>query len=428
MSIYKNLNLSDLDNIFKKYNVDNDNINEIVKNIIKDVKLNKDEALIKYTKKFDNVDISNFLVTEEEINEAYNSTSKSFIKVLELARKRIENYHKLQVQKNTFKNDENGIILGQIITPIEKVGLYVPGGTASYPSTVLMNSIPAKIAGVKELIMVTPPNKENKISKEVLSAAKIAGVDKIYKVGGAQAIAALAYGTNQIPKVDKIVGPGNIFVATAKKLVFGDVNIDMIAGPSEVLIILDDSARIKFVAADLLAQLEHDKLAKGIAICKDEETAIEIEKEVYKQFEKLKRKDILNESIKNNLIIIIEPDINKAIEFSNYIAPEHLELCIYDPAAYLNQVKNAGSIFLGNYTPEVLGDYLSGTNHTLPTNKTARFSSALSVDDFIKKSSVSYFTKDALKRFKNELEEFALVEGLDAHKNSASIRFEDENE
>ncbi len=402
------------------------NISDIVSDIIYNVRKNGDCALKEYSKKFDNVDLTELKVTEEEIKEAYNSVDKEFIEVLELAKKNIYDYHEKQKRDGFEIKKENGVVLGQKITPIERAGVYVPGGTASYPSTVLMNVIPAKIAGVNEITMVTPPKKDGKINPVILAAAKIAGVDNIYKVGGAQAIAALAYGTESIKKVDKIVGPGNAFVAEAKKQVFGAVNIDMIAGPSEILIISDDKSDAKNVAADLLSQAEHDKMATAILITTSSSFAYMVSDELERQLPLLPREEIARTSIDTNGKIIITDSIEKAIEISNEIAPEHLEVCVDEPFSYLPLIKNAGSIFLGRYCPEALGDYLAGPNHTLPTSGTAKFSSPLGVDDFIKKSAYSYYTKDALGKVAEKIRYFAEKEGLQAHGKSAVIRFEGE--
>ncbi|WP_338404829.1 histidinol dehydrogenase [Brachyspira hyodysenteriae] len=320
-------------------------------------------------------------------------------------------------------NEEDGIVMGQIINPIEKVGVYIPGGTAVYPSTVLMNVIPAKVAGVNEIILVSPPNKEGKINANILAAAKIAGVNRVFKTGGAQAIAALSYGTESIPKVYKIVGPGNIYVAMAKRLVYGEVSIDMVAGPSEVLIIADETANHIHIASDMLAQAEHDKLASSILVTTSKEIAEKTKEELYKQLEKLSRKDIAMESIENNGRIIITETIDEAIYINNEIAPEHLEISIKEPFSVLSKIKNAGSIFLGDYTPEALGDYLSGANHVIPTSGTAKFASPLSVDDFIKKSYITYYTKDALEKVKDNIINFAEHESLEAHANSVKVRF-----
>lgn len=396
----------------------------IVREIIENVRKNGDKALFEYCEKFDGVKLDAFKVSEEEISEAISETDEEFLNILREAKENIEAFHTLQKRNNFVKNDKTGVVMGQKITPVEKAGLYVPGGTASYPSSVLMNAIPARIAGVERIVMVTPPSKNGKIAPSILAAAHIAGVDEIYKLGGAQAIAALAYGTRSVPKVDKIVGPGNIFVATAKKMVFGEVNIDMVAGPSEILVIADDGCNPAFVAADLLSQAEHDKMASAILITDSEKLAKSVAEELEKQIPLLPRAYICRASIDNNGKIIVVPNLKRAVEISNEIAPEHLELSVEEPFGLLNDVKNAGSIFLGRNVPEALGDYFAGPNHTLPTMGTAKFSSPLSVDDFIKKSSFIYYTKEALEKDKDKIVSFAKREGLDAHAKSVSVRFE----
>lgn len=417
-----------LDEIFPRSQFSYEDINEKVKNIIEDVKENGDEALFKYNEMFDNVIMTELTVSSEEIEEAYNRMDGKFKETLKIAHDNIKKFHEKQVRNNFFVNENDGVILGQMINPIEKVGVYVPGGTASYPSTVLMNVIPAKIAGVNEIILVTPPNKNGKIDDVILASAKIAGVDKIFKVGGAQSVAALSYGTETIPKVYKIVGPGNIYVAMAKKMVYGKVAIDMVAGPSEILIIADESANAANVAADLLSQAEHDKLASSVLVTTSSALAENVKAELEKQLKLLPREETARESINTNGRIIITKTLDQAINISNEIAPEHLEICIDDPFSVLSKIKNAGSIFLGKNTPEALGDYLAGPNHTLPTSGTAKFSSPLSVDDFIKKSSVIYYTKEALEKVKDNVINFAKNEGLDAHANSVSVRFQEQEE
>ncbi|MEI0487934.1 histidinol dehydrogenase [Brachyspira pulli] len=412
-----------LDDILLRSQFSHDDINEKVKAILEDVKQNGDNALKKYAKMFDNAEIENLEVTQEEIDEAYKNIDERFKETLKLAYNNIEKFHKKQLRNSYITNEEDGIVMGQIINPIEKVGVYIPGGTAVYPSSLLMNVVPAKVAGVNEIVLVSPPNKEGKINSNILAAAKVAGVNRVFKTGGAQAIAALSYGTESIPKVYKIVGPGNIYVAMAKRLVFGEVSIDMVAGPSEVLIIADETANPIHIAADMLAQAEHDKLASSILITISKEIAEKTKEELYKQLEKLRRKDIAMESIENNGRIIITETIDEAIYISNEIAPEHLEISIKDPFSVLSKVKNAGSIFLGDYTPEALGDYLSGANHVIPTSGTAKFASPLSVDDFIKKSYITYYTKDALEKVKDNVINFAEHESLEAHANSVRIRF-----
>ena len=397
----------------------------VVKKIVADVILRGDKAVLEMTRKFDAPDLESLQVTEEEINQAVLRVDDNFLGILKKAKENIEFFHKNQLREGFRLEKEKGIILGQKYTPIEKAGIYVPGGTAAYPSTVLMNAVPASIAGVKEIIMVTPPGKDGKIKDEILAAADIAGVKKIYKCGGAQAIAALAYGTETIPAVHKIVGPGNIFVALAKRLVFGRVSIDMIAGPSEILIIADKTANPRFLAADLLSQAEHDKLASAVLVTDSKELALNVSEELEKQIPLLSRSEIARHSIDTNGKIIIAPSIEKAIEISNEIAPEHLEVATENPERYLDKITNAGSIFLGSFAPEPLGDYFAGPNHTLPTSGSARFSSPLSVDDFRKKSSYIYYTKEALMEVAGDIEEFATREGLTAHAKSITIRFED---
>ncbi|WP_157154020.1 histidinol dehydrogenase [Brachyspira murdochii] len=412
-----------LDDILLRSQFSYDDVNEKVKAILEDVKQNGDNALKKYAKMFDNAEIDNLRVTEKEIEEAYNRVDEKFKETLKLAYNNIEKFHKKQLRNSFITNEEYGIVMGQIINPIEKVGVYIPGGTAVYPSTVLMNVIPAKVAGVNEIILVSPPNKEGKINDNILAASKIAGVNKVFKTGGAQAIAALSYGTESIPRVYKIVGPGNIYVAMAKRLVYGEVSIDMVAGPSEILIIADETSNPIHIASDMLAQAEHDKLASSILITTSKDIAEKVKEELYKQLEKLSRKDIAMESIENNGRIIITETIDEAIYISNEIAPEHLEISIKEPFSVLSKIKNAGSIFLGDYTPEALGDYLSGANHVIPTSGTAKFASPLSVDDFIKKSYITYYTKDALEKVKDNIINFAEHESLEAHANSVKVRF-----
>ncbi len=400
-------------------------VEKIVSDIIEDVAQNGDQAVKKYCLKFDKAELETLLVTEEEIEEAVNKVEPEFLRILGEAASNIRTFHEKQVRNGFIINDKNGIVTGQKVIPVDRAGLYVPGGTAAYPSTVLMDSIPAKIAGVGEIVMVTPPSQDGSINPVILAAAKIAGIDKIFKVGGAQAIAALAYGTESIPKVDKIVGPGNAFVAEAKKQVFGKVSIDMIAGPSEILVVSDAGSNPAFVAADLLSQAEHDKMASAVLVCDDLDFANKVSMEIEKQIPKLLRKDIARASIDDNGKIIVADDLRQAIEISNKIAPEHLELCVDNPFDYLDGVKHAGSIFMGRYCPEALGDYYAGANHTLPTSGTARFSSPLSVDDFVKKTQYTYYTKEALLKVKDDVAYFADKEGLTAHAKSALIRFEE---
>ncbi|MGL5151471.1 MAG: histidinol dehydrogenase [Clostridium sp.] len=403
---------------------DNDEILKNVQLILSNIKDNGDKALKEYSKKFDGVDIENFLVTEEELSQAIVGVEEDFINAMNEAKENIEAYHKLQTQRGYIITKENGAYLGQRVIPLSKVGVYVPGGTAAYPSSVLMNVIPAKVAGVEEVIMVTPPTKEGKINKYIAMAAKIAGVDKVYKIGGAQAIGALAYGTETIDKVDKIVGPGNIYVALAKKCVFGKVDIDMIAGPSEILIIADEDSNPKYIAADLMSQGEHDPLASSILLTTSMSLCERVNKELIRQVQTLSRKEIIETSLNRYGKSIVCKSIDECIELSNLIAPEHLELCIKNPMEALDKVKNAGSVFLGENTPEPVGDYFGGTNHVLPTNGTARFFSPLSVDSFIKKSSFIYYSKEALIKDGEKIINIAEKEGLTAHANSVKVRLE----
>ena len=402
-------------------------VSGVVSEIIDNVRKNGDKALFEYAEKFDKAKLSSLEVSEEEIEEAFEAVEEEYINILKEAKENIYNFHKRQ-QKNSFVISEKpGIVLGQRVIPLSRVGLYVPGGTASYPSSVLMNVIPAIIAGCDEIIMSTPPNKEGKISPVILAAAKIAGCGRIYKMGGAQAVAAMAYGTETVPKADKIVGPGNAFVAEAKRQVFGVCDIDMIAGPSEILVIADDGAAAKNVAADLLSQAEHDRLATAVLITTSEKLAYEVQSELERQLPLLPREEIARCSVDNNGKIIITDSLTSAVNISNELAPEHLELCVANPFDLLGAVKNAGSVFLGYNCPEALGDYFAGPNHTLPTSGTAKFSSPLSVDDFVKKSAFTYYTEEALKEVKDKIAYFAEKEGLHAPAKSPLIRFEDEN-
>lgn len=401
------------------------NVSGIVSDIIEDVKKRGDEALLYYCEKFDKAKLSSLEVTAEEIEEAFSLVEPEFIEILKKAAENIREFHKAQV-RNSFIINGDGYITGQKITPIEKVGLYVPGGTAAYPSTVLMDSIPAKIAGCEEICITTPPSANGKVNPAILAAAKIAGVDRIFKTGGAQAVAALAYGTQTVPKVDKIVGPGNAFVAEAKRQVFGLVSIDMIAGPSEILVVADGKSNPEFVAADLLSQAEHDKMARAVLVTDSEELAKKVSEQLEIQIPLLPRAEIARASIDNNGKIIIADNLFDVIDVANEIAPEHLELCVDNPFDYLDKIKNAGSIFMGRYCPEALGDYFAGPNHTLPTSGTARFSSPLSVDDFVKKSQYTYYTEEALGRVAESIAFFAGKEGLDAHAKSVTVRFEGE--
>ncbi len=405
--------------------VDTDNVEEIVADIIKDVRENGDSALIKYAEKFDKAKLDSLLVTKEEIDEAVSLVDDEFLRILKRAEQNIRAFHQKQVRQSFIMNEENGVVTGQKVIPVDRAGLYVPGGTAAYPSTVLMDAVPAKIAGCKEVVMVTPPGADGKINPVILASAYIAGVDKIFKTGGAQAVAALAYGTETIPKVDKIVGPGNKFVAEAKKQVFGVVSIDMIAGPSEILIVADGKTNPKYAAADLLSQAEHDKMASAVLVTDSLELAKNVAEEIEKQIPQLLRNEIARHSIDNNGKIIVCDNLDIAIDISNEIAPEHLELCVDNPFDYLDKIRHAGSIFMGRNCPEALGDYMAGPNHTLPTSGTAKFSSPLSVDDFVKKTQYTYYTKDALKNIAYDVEYFANKEGLTAHAKSAVIRLED---
>ena len=401
-------------------------VSATVSQIIDNVKSNGDKALFEYCEKFDNAKLSSLEVSKEEIDEAFDLVEDRFIEILKTAANNIRNFHQKQERNSFIINDCDGVVIGQKVIPIERAGLYVPGGTAAYPSTVLMDSIPAKIAGCKELCITTPPNKEGKVNPVILAAAKIAGVDRIFKIGGAQAIAALAYGTETVPKVDKIVGPGNAYVAEAKKQVYGLVSIDMIAGPSEILVLADSKSNPKFVAADLLSQAEHDKMASAVLITDSMDFALKVSEEIEKQIPQLPRHEIARISVDNNGKIIVTDDLSLAIDVANEIAPEHLELCVDQPFDYLDKIKHAGSIFMGRYCPEALGDYFAGPNHTLPTTGTARFSSPLSVDDFVKKTQYTYYTKDALSRVADDVAFFAQKEGLYAHAKSATVRFEDD--
>lgn len=395
-----------------------------VSKILQDVRKRKDAALYAYTKQFDQVELTTLEVSQEEIDASYKLVDPDFIKNLEEARDNIEFFHKAQLKSGFELTKENGVYLGQRILPLAKVGVYVPGGRAAYPSSVLMNVIPAKIAGVPEIIMVTPPAKDGSIDPYIAVAAKIAGVDKIYKVGGAQAIAALAYGTETIPQVDKIVGPGNIFVATAKKLVYGQVDIDMIAGPSEILVIADEGADPEFVAADLISQAEHDPMASSILLTTSPTLAKQVQKAAEAQADRLPKKEIIQTSFTKYGAIMVLDSLAECIEISNQIAPEHLELMVQEPKQYLDDVKNAGSVFLGYYTCESIGDYFGGTNHVLPTSGTARFYSALNVDNFLKKSSYLYWSKEALDKDGAKIINIAEHEQLDGHANAVKVRMQ----
>ena len=404
------------------------NVEDVVADIIKNVRERGDAALYEYCEKFDHAKLNALAVTEAELDEAMAAVEPKFIDILKKAAANIRKFHEKQVRNSFIINDENGIVIGQKIIPVDRAGLYVPGGTAAYPSTVLMDSIPAKIAGCREVVMVTPPGRDGKVNPVILAAAKIAGIDRIFKVGGAQAIAALAYGTESVPKVDKIVGPGNAFVAEAKKQVFGQVSIDMIAGPSEILVVADGKSNARHVAADLLSQAEHDRMASAVLVTDSAELAKAVSDELERQIPALSRADIARESIDRNGKIIVAPNLMCAIDIANEIAPEHLELCVDNPFDYLDSIRHAGSIFMGRNCPEALGDYFAGPNHTLPTSGTAKFSSPLSVDDFIKKTQYTYYTKDALGRVANDVAFFAEKERLTAHAKSAVIRLEEEHQ
>ena len=395
-----------------------------VTDILENVKMNGDKAVLEYTIKFDGKAPEKAEISKEEIDKAIEKCDPFFVKALEDAAQNIRDFHARQLGQSWLTTKENGVIMGQRVRGLERVGIYVPGGTAAYPSSVLMNTIPAKIAGVKEIVMVTPPAKDGTPNPDILAAAKIAGVDRVFLMGGAQAVAALAYGTETVPKVDKIVGPGNIFVATAKKLLYGTVDIDMVAGPSEILIVADDTANPKFLAADLMSQAEHDVLASAILITTSERIAEETKNELARQCATLSRKEIIEKSLKDYSAIIICDNMDKAVDFANKLAPEHLEMCVENPLEYIGRMDNAGSVFLGNYSPEPLGDYFAGPNHVLPTSGTARFFSPLSVDSFIKKSSFIYYTEDALRECKDKVVSLAETEGLTAHANSIKVRFE----
>ena len=423
--------------MIKKYNFNEVNIDDLlfrnsyaqevsdtVKEIIADVRENGDEALRRYALKFDGAAPANLEVTKEEIDAAYDKVPKDLIATIEKAAANIREYHEKQLWDGYRIDNGNGKILGQKVTPIEKVGIYIPGGTASYPSSVLMNAVPAKIAGCDEIVMISPPTRGGDIAPVILAAAKIAGIDRIFRTGGAQGVAALAYGTESIPKVYKITGPGNAFVAEAKRQVYGEVDIDTIAGPSEVLVIADDKSNPVYVAADMLSQAEHDKMATAVLITDSRKLADEVAEEIEKQLKELPREEIARASIDNNGKIIITDDISEAIKVSNELAPEHLELVVDNPFDYLDEVRNAGSVFMGRYCPEPLGDYLSGTNHTLPTEGRAKYASPLGVDDYVKKVQYTYYTKDALREVYQDIDRFAKAEGLDAHAKAATKRFE----
>ena len=399
-------------------------VEEPVREIIAQVRAKGDEALKHYTKEFDGVDITSVEVGQGAIDEGFRMADPMLVDILYRASERVAAFHQHQVRNSFLVNEEDGILMGQKIIPLERVGLYVPGGTAAYPSSVIMNCIPAKLAGVKEIVMVTPPGKDGKIPPNILAAARICGVNRVFRVGGAQAIAALAYGTESVPRVDKIVGPGNQFVAEAKKQVFGKVGIDMVAGPSEILVIADGKCDPRIVAADLLSQAEHDKNASAVLVTDSEALAVAVQAAIEEQLPKLRREEIARASIDTNGKIIVADSLDTAVEIANEIAPEHLEVCVDQPFDYLDKIKNAGSIFLGRNCPEALGDYFAGPNHTLPTSGTARFSSPLSVDDFVKKTQYTYYTRPALEKAQPTVSIFAKQEGLTAHARSIDIRFD----
>ena len=399
-------------------------VEEPVREIIAQVRAKGDEALKRYTKEFDDVDLTSVEVGQGAIDEGFRMADPMLVDILYRASERVAAFHQHQVRNSFLVNEEDGILMGQKIIPLERVGLYVPGGTAAYPSSVIMNCIPAKLAGVKEIVMVTPPGKDGKIPPNILAAARICGVNRVFRVGGAQAIAALAYGTESVPRVDKIVGPGNQFVAEAKKQVFGKVGIDMVAGPSEILVIADGNCDPRIVAADLLSQAEHDKNASAVLVTDSEALAVAVQAAIEEQLPKLRREEIARASIDTNGKIIVADNLDTAVEIANEIAPEHLEVCVDQPFDYLDKIKNAGSIFLGRNCPEALGDYFAGPNHTLPTSGTARFSSPLSVDDFVKKTQYTYYTRPALEKAQPTVSIFAKQEGLTAHARSIDIRFD----
>ena len=399
-------------------------VEEPVREIIAQIRAKGDEALKRYTKEFDGVDITSVEVGQGAIDEGFRMADPMLVDILYRASERVAAFHQHQVRNSFLVNEEDGILMGQKIIPLERVGLYVPGGTAAYPSSVIMNCIPAKLAGVKEIVMVTPPGKDGKIPPNILAAARICGVNRVFRVGGAQAIAALAYGTESVPRVDKIVGPGNQFVAEAKKQVFGKVGIDMVAGPSEILVIADGKCDPRIVAADLLSQAEHDKNASAVLVTDSEALAVAVQAAIEEQLPKLRREEIARASIDTNGKIIVADNLDTAVEIANEIAPEHLEVCVDQPFDYLDKIKNAGSIFLGRNCPEALGDYFAGPNHTLPTSGTARFSSPLSVDDFVKKTQYTYYTRPALEKAQPTVSIFAKQEGLTAHARSIDIRFD----
>ena len=419
-----------LENLLKRSPNNYGKFEAAVDDILKKVRAEGDSAVFAYTKEFDKVEITadTVRVTEDEIREAYDAVDPSLVEVIRKALVNIRSYHEKQKQNSWFSSTEDGTMLGQKVTPLKRVGVYVPGGKAVYPSSVLMNIVPAKVAGVDQIIMTTPPGKDGKICPTTLVAAKEAGADEVYKVGGAQAVGALAYGTESIPKVDKIVGPGNIFVALAKKAVYGYVSIDSIAGPSEILVLADETANPRYVAADLLSQAEHDELASAILITTSRELAEKVSSEVEEFVKVLSRKEIIQKSLDNFGYILIAEDMDEAVEAANEIASEHMEIVTRNPFEIMMKVRNAGAIFIGEYSSEPLGDYFAGPNHVLPTNGTAKFFSPLSVDDFIKKSSIVYYSREALGKIHKDIEQFAKAEQLTAHANSVAVRFENEEE
>lgn len=420
IKIYNTKDIS-IDEIFSR-DITKSDVEDIVSGIIAEVRKNGDDALREYARKFDKAELDSLEVSPEEIDEAFDIVERKFVEVITKAKENIESFHKRQLRNDFIINEKKGVILGQKIIPIAKVGIYVPGGTAPLPSTVLMTAIPAKIAGVGEIVMMTPPSSDGKVNPYTLAAAKVAGVSRIFKSGGAQAVAALAYGTKTVPAVDKIVGPGNAFVAEAKKQVFGKVGIDMIAGPSDICVVADETCNARIVAADLLSQAEHDRLATAVLITTSAELAKNVSDEIERQLAVLPREEIARVSVENNGKIIIADDMVQAMDIANRVAPEHLEICADNPFDYLDLVRNAGSVFLGKNCPEALGDYFAGPNHTLPTGGTARFSSPLSVDDFIKKTAFTYYTADALNDVCEDIAYFAEKECLDAHARSATAR------
>jgi len=399
-------------------------VDKVVEKVLEAVKNNGDAALFHYEEKFDGVRLESLAVSEQEIGEAVVRTDPAFLDILREAKDNIAAFHEKQKRQGYLMDERPGVVMGQRVIPLDRVGVYVPGGTACYPSTVLMDIVPARIAGVGEIVMATPPGRDGKVPDDILAAAHVAGVDKIFKIGGSQAIAALCYGTGTVPRVDKIVGPGNIYVATAKRMVYGLVDIDMIAGPSDILVIADDSANPAFVAADMLSQAEHDKLSAAVLVTTSEAMAQAVAKRIREQLEKLSRREIAAQAIERNSAIIVTDTLENAVAISNRIAPEHLEVCTGEPLALLPLIRHAGSVFLGHYAPEALGDYFAGPNHTLPTEGTARFSSPLSVDDFCKRSSFIYYQKEALARISDKITAFAMRERLDAHAKSVTIRME----